>query len=175
MISVLNIKKIVVGDLETNCYILENKDECLVIDPGDEFIKIKNSIDKKVLGILLTHRHFDHVGSLKDIVDYYGVPVFDKNNLIEGKFSIGSFDFVVNYNFGHTLDSISFIFENIMFSGDFIFKGCIGRTDLGGDFGMMQDSIRKILKSENNYKIYPGHGDVTMLDEEREMLKYYLK
>lgn len=171
----LNIKKIVVGELETNCYIIENKDECLVIDPGDEFLKIKNSINKKVVGVLLTHRHFDHVGALKEIVDYFGVLVFARNNLSEGKCSIGSFNFIVNYNFGHTMDSISYIFEDIMFSGDFIFKGCIGRTDLGGDFAMMQDSIGKILKSENDYKIYPGHGDVTTLDEEREMLKYYLK
>lgn len=171
----MNIKTVVVGDLETNCYILEYSDECLVIDPGDEFIKIKNSIDKKVVGVLLTHKHFDHIGALKEMVDYYNISVYDRNNLKEGNCSIGLFDFAVNYNFGHTMDSISFIFDNIMFSGDFIFKGCIGRTDLGGDFGMMQDSIRKILKSEHNYKIYPGHGDVTTLDEEREMLKFYLK
>ena len=171
----MKIKTVIVGCLETNCYIVENNNECLVIDPGDEFIKIKNSVDKKVVGVLLTHRHFDHIGALKEVVDYYGVPVYDRDNLKEGKCIICSFDFVVNYNFGHTMDSISFIFDNIMFSGDFIFKGCIGRTDLGGDFGIMQDSIRKILKSGLNYKIYPGHGDVTTLDDEREMLKYYLK
>lgn len=171
----LNIKKIVVGELETNCYIVENKDSCLVIDPGDEFSKIKNSINKKVVGVLLTHKHFDHVRALKEIVDYYNVPVYDKNNLSNGVNKIGDFELIVNYNPGHTMDSISFMFDNIMFSGDFIFKGCIGRTDLGGDFAMMQDSIGKILKSENDYKIYPGHGDVTTLDEEREMLKYYLK
>lgn len=171
----MKIKTVIVGCLETNCYIVENNNECLVIDPGDEFIKIKNSVDKKVVGVLLTHRHFDHIGALKEVVDCYDVPVYDRDNLKEGKCNIGSFDFVVNYNFGHTMDSISFIFDNIMFSGDFIFKGCIGRTDLGGDFGMMQDSIRKILKSGQNYKIYPGHGEVTTLDDEREMLKYYLK
>ena len=171
----MKIKTVVVGELETNCYIVENKDSCLVIDPGDEFSKIKNSINKKVVGVLLTHKHFDHVRALKEIVDYYNVPVYDKNNLSIGVNKIGDFEFSVNYNPGHTLDSISFIFDNIMFSGDFIFKGCIGRTDLGGDFGIMQDSIRKILKSGLNYKIYPGHGEVTTLDDEREMLKYYLK
>ena len=171
----MKIKTVVVGELETNCYIVENEDSCLVIDPGDEFLKIKNTIDKKVIGVLLTHRHFDHVGALKEIVDYYNVPVYDKNNLSIGVNKIGDFEFSVNYNPGHTLDSISFIFDNIMFSGDFIFKGCIGRTDLGGDFSLMQNSIRNILKSENNYKIYPGHGEITMLNDEREMLGYYLK
>ena len=171
----MNIKTVIVGGLETNCYIVENDDECLVIDPGNEFLKIKNGINKKVVGVLLTHRHFDHIGALKEMLEHYGVAVYDRANLSEGKCSIGSFDFLVNYNFGHTMDSISFIFDNIMFSGDFIFKGCIGRTDLGGDFDMMQDSIRKILNLEKNYKIYPGHGDSTTLDEEREMLKFYLK
>lgn len=171
----MKIKTVIVGELETNCYIVENEDSCLIIDPGDEFLKIKNNIDKKVIGVLLTHRHFDHVGALEEIVDYYNVPVYDKNNLSIGVNKIGDFELIVNYNPGHTLDSISFIFDNIMFSGDFIFACCIGRTDLGGDFSLMQNSIRNILKSEKNYKIYPGHGEITMLNDEREMLSYYLK
>ena len=171
----MKIKTVVVGALETNCYIVENEDSCLVIDPGDEFLKIKNSINKKVVGVLLTHKHFDHVGALKEIVDYYNVPIYDKNNLSNGVNKIGDFELIVNYNPGHTLDSISFIFDKVMFSGDFIFACCIGRTDLGGDFNLMQDSIKKILTSTVNYKIYPGHGETTMLNKEREMLNYYLK
>lgn len=172
---IVNIKTVVVGMLNTNCYIVEKGNECLVIDPGDEFGKIRDRVDKNVVGVLLTHRHFDHVGALGEIVDYYNVPVYDRNNLSEGKYDIGSFSFYVNYNFGHTMDSISFIFDNIMFSGDFIFKDAIGRTDLGGDFCEMQDSIRKVLKSDCNYNIYPGHGDVTTLNDERKMLDFYLR
>lgn len=170
----MNIKKIVVGDLRTNCYILEKDRECLVIDPGDEFDKIRNSIDKKVVGVLITHRHFDHVGALKEILNFYDVSFYDKTNLVEGLNTINDFKFEVVYNPGHTLDSISFIFDDIMFSGDFIFEGTIGRCDLGGDFNFMKDSIRNILKRDTNYKIYPGHGHYTYLDDERGNLESWL-
>ena len=169
------IKRVIVGSLETNCYILERDNECLIIDPGDEFNKISDNIDKKVVGILLTHRHFDHIGALDELTKCYGVNAFDKSNLKEGLNEIGAFEFNVVYNPGHTEDSISFIFNDIMFSGDFIFKETIGRWDLGGNIKDMKNSIINILKSNINYKIYPGHGDITFLDDEREMLKYYLK
>ena len=55
------------------------------------------------------------------------------------------------------MDSISFIFDNIMFSGDFIFYRSIGRCDLGGDYYLMIKSIEKILNSDTNYKTYPRH------------------
>jgi len=171
----MNIKNVVVGNLETNCYILEKDTECLIIDPGDEFNKIRDNIDKKVIGILLTHRHFDHIGALDELTECYGVNVYDKSNLKEGLNGIGAFEFNVVYNPGHTEDSISFIFDDIMFSGDFIFGGTIGRWDLGGNILDMKNSIINILKSNINYKIYPGHGDITFLDDEIEMLNYYLK
>ena len=55
----MKIKKVVVGILNTNCYIVENNDECLVIDPGSDIDKIVSNINKNVVGVLLTHRHFD--------------------------------------------------------------------------------------------------------------------
>lgn len=170
----MNIKTVVVGMLGTNCYIIENNNECLIIDPGDEFEKIINNINKKVVGILLTHRHFDHIGALKDIKSHYNVMVYDKNTIMEGNNKIGSFLFEVIYNPGHTMDSISFIFNDNIFVGDFIFKGCIGRCDLGGDFNLMKQSIINILKFNKNYKIYPGHGDITNLNDERDMLNSML-
>ena len=171
----MNIKVVKVGMFETNCYILENDEECLIIDPGDDVDKIINSISKKVVGVLLTHRHFDHVGALNDIVKKYNMSVYDKNNLKEGNVNIGKFNFKVMHNPGHTLDSISFIFDDIMFCGDFVFEGCIGRWDLGGDFSLMQSSIKFLLKSNINYKIYPGHGNTTTLEKERDMLESYIK
>lgn len=170
----INIKNVVVGELNTNCYIVENEEECLIIDPGDEFLKIKEAIDKKVVGVLLTHRHFDHIGALNKCLDYYNTDVYSFNNLNEGKNIINGFEFDVIFNPGHTMDSISFIFNNIMFSGDFIFKGTIGRWDIGGNIEIMRDSIRRILDSKINYVIYPGHGDSTMLDNERKMLESYI-
>ena len=56
-----------------------------------------------------------------------------------------------------------------MFTGDFLFKGTIGRTDLpGGDVQKMKKSINKIKKYSDDIKIYPGHGATTSLKAEKE-------
>ena len=170
----MNIKCVVVGKLETNCYILEKDGNSIIIDPGDNFDKIRDKVEGNVVAILLTHNHFDHVGALELCKSYYDVSVYDYSNLEEGTHEISTFNFFVKYNLGHTMDSISFIFDDIMFTGDFIFKGTIGRCDLGGDCSLMQDSIREILKSDINYKIFPGHGEFTTLDDERDMLNFYI-
>ena len=88
------IKRVVVGELETNCYLLIKDNNCLVIDPGDEYKKIVNEInDLSCKGILLTHHHFDHVGAVDDLVNKYNVLVYDKNNLKEGINNIFDFSF----------------------------------------------------------------------------------
>ena len=63
----MEIKTIVVGPLQTNCYILTKSNQTLIIDPGDEPNKIINEINKEVIGILITHYHFDHIGALNTI------------------------------------------------------------------------------------------------------------
>lgn len=157
----MKIKKVVVGNLYTNCYILSIDNECLVIDPGDEYNKIKDVIyNKKVIGTIVTHHHFDHVGALK-----YFDNIYDINNLSEGINNIGKFKFEVIYTPGHTSDSISLYFkeENIMFVGDFLFKDGIGRTDLGGNINDMHKSLVKVKKYNPNTKILPGHGESSKL------------
>lgn len=163
------IKRVVVGELETNCYLLIKDNNCLVIDPGDEYKRIVNEIDNlSCKGILLTHHHFDHVGAVDYLINKYNVLVYDRNNLKEGINNIFDFNFEVIYNPGHTDDSISFYFkeEKVLFSGDFIFKGSIGRTDLGGNYSDMINSINKIKKYDNNIIIKPGHGKETKLGDE---------
>lgn len=157
----MKIDRVVVGYLKTNCYILSIDNECLVIDPGDEYNKIKKVIDNKnVIGTIITHHHFDHVGALK-----YFNNVYDIHNLKEGINQIGKFIFEVIYTTGHTNDSISLYFRenNIMLVGDFLFKDGIGRTDLGGNTDDMYKSLVKIKKYNYNTKILPGHGDSSKL------------
>ena len=95
--------------------------------------------------------------------------------LKEGKNSIDIFDFEVIYTPGHTNDSVSYYFykENIMFTGDFIFKKSIGRWDLGGNEIDMKESINKVKKYKNDIKIYPGHGESTLLLFEKENNIYF--
>ena len=162
----MKIDRVVVGELETNCYILSIDSDVLIIDPGDEYEKIIDKVyGKNILGILITHSHFDHVGALK----YFNNVVYNYYNLSEKNYNIGKFSFDVIYTPGHTSDSICFYFkeENIMFTGDFIFKNAIGRTDLGGDYIEIKKSLNKIRNYDDNIKIYPGHGDSSTLGEEK--------
>ena len=172
------IKNVKVGYLETNCYIININDECLIIDPGDEFNKIENIINSlKPIGIIITHYHFDHIGALDDIKNKYNIPVYDINNLEEKEYTIGNFKFNVIYTKGHhdTCITIYFKEDKKMFVGDFIFKDSIGRTDLnGGDYKEMLKSLNKIKQYPNDITIYPGHGDITNLGYEKEN-NIYLK
>ena len=171
----MNIKKVSVGEIETNCYILEKNDECIIIDPGAEPLVIEQSINKKLIGIIVTHHHYDHVGALDYFTQKYNVLVYNYNNLKEGKNKIGNFIFDIIYTSGHTDDSISIYFEEekIMFVGDFIFYHTIGRTDLPtGNYNKMKKSIEKI-KMYDNIRIYPGHGITTTLEDEKSNNIYF--
>lgn len=172
----MKLDRVVTGYLEENCYILKINYNCLVIDPGDDYYKIKEKIgNNKVIGILLTHNHFDHVGALNDVVEEYKAPIYSFENLKEGDNIIEEFSFEVIFTPGHTRDSICFYFEKekIMFTGDFLFKESIGRCDLPtGNYIEMEESIKKIKKYNNDIVIYPGHGEKSILSYEKEHNRY---
>ncbi len=173
----IEVKKIVTGVLEENCYVLIKNGNCLVIDPGDEYPKIKELIgDNKVLGVLITHSHFDHVGALRNFLNKRGVKIFKKSNTKEDINNIGEFSFKCIYTPGHSSDSITFYFEEInsMFVGDFIFKDSIGRCDLPtGSIIDMKQSIQKIKNYDPNIIIYSGHGSTTVLVDEINNNPYF--
>ena len=79
----MKIKIIKNGALDENCYILSEEDKYLIIDPGSGFDKIKESVNGEVLGILITHRHFDHIGALRECMNEYKCPIYDKNTTNE--------------------------------------------------------------------------------------------
>lgn len=174
----MKIESIRVGMLGTNCYILGKNDKVLVVDPGDEADKIKSIIGKrKVVGIIVTHYHFDHIGALNEIKQWSGANIYDYINLEEGMCKIDDFEFETIYTPGHKEDLISIYFkdEQALFCGDFIFENSIGRFDLeGSNFRDMKKSIRKILTYPMEMKIYPGHGDATTLAHEKNNLESWL-
>ncbi len=158
----LKIITVVTGYLEENCYILHNDKDALIIDPGDDSNKIIDAIGNlNVLGILITHYHFDHVGALDDIKNKY-----KKAKLIDFKSNknqtIGDFKFKIIENFGHTMDSVSYYFEDDkkLFCGDFVFRESIGRFEME-DMPIMLDSLEKFKKLDRDIKVYPGHGEYT--------------
>jgi len=116
-----------------------------------------------VIGVIVTHHHFDHIGALNEFDKKL---ILDRYNLEEKKYNIDNFKFQVIYTPGHKEDCITIYFkeEKIMFTGDFIFKGTIGRTDLeGGNYLDMINSLNKISKYDKDIIVYPGHGDKTTL------------
>lgn len=165
----MDIKTLVVGELQENCYIVTKNDKTIIIDPGDEAEKIINACKNlDVVEILITHHHFDHIGALKEIEKYF--------NLKENQKSC-YFDYEVINTPGHTSDSISFYFkeDNVLFSGDFLFNGAIGRTDLPtGNMREMISSLKLMRVLPENTLVYPGHGESTMLNKEVANFVNYL-
>lgn len=174
----MTIDKRVVGVYSENCYLIKKDNKGLIVDPGDEIDKIIDMIgDTKLVGILITHDHFDHVGALNELKEKIDVPVFYHNinneinlsNLIdveEKEYEIEDFKFEVIYTKGHRNDSVTYYFrdDKMMFTGDFLFYLSVGRTDFEyGDYEEMEKSIRKIKEYPTDTIIYPGHGTKTDL------------
>lgn len=156
-----------------------------------------------IQAILLTHGHYDHIEGIPDILDRFkGIPIYidsnDKNCLFDPKWngsfdtdtpvvienadnvldygdelSLGNFSFKI-YKFpGHTSGSVVIQYENNLFTGDFIFKGSVGRTNyFRGSHQSMKESLNKFLsifgKSGTDFKIFPGHMEPTTLTYELE-------
>jgi len=164
----MEIKKLVLGELRTNCYIVSRNGKCLIIDPADNAEIIKEECkDFKVTGILITHHHFDHIGALEELENYYNVKHNNHNN---------GFNYEVIKTPGHTSDCITFYFkeESIMFTGDFIFYHTCGRCDLKtSSVNEMLKSLEFIKSYDDNITIYPGHGKKTILGEEKKYFYRY--
>ncbi len=174
----MNVDVLKVGSLQANCYLVYEDKKCLIIDPGsDENFILKRIREKELepVAILVTHKHLDHVSSANSIQSIYRIPIYSMDNLFEGNSMLEGFSFEVIYTPGHTSDSVCYYFKdyNIMFTGDFIFKDDIGRTDLEtGSYKEMLESLNKIKAYPEKTVIYPGHGDYSTLGKELKNNNY---
>ena len=196
------IKTIPVGHLETNCYIVTNEKtlESVVIDPGDESNTIMDYLEDNRLSckaVFLTHGHFDHTGAVDAIADETGAIVYMNKaddarirNSMHFPYSLpdngiyyadgdnvtaAGMTFEIIATPGHTPGGVTIRCEDVLFTGDTLFKGSCGRTDLdGGDQNEMMKSLRKICSLEGDYEVYPGHLDSTTLVKER-LINYYCR
>jgi glyoxylase-like metal-dependent hydrolase (beta-lactamase superfamily II) len=163
-----------VGPLQTNCCIVFDREtkDAVIIDPGDDAEKIIEAVKKEKLnpfGILLTHDHFDHIGAMRDVSDYFKIGLLEAKENEE--IPIGGGKLAVILTPGHTPDGVCFIAEKEKFiiSGDTLFFRSIGRTDLpGGNYVKIMESLRTLMKYPGEYRVYPGHGPATTIGEERE-------
>lgn len=186
----MNLHRLTVGPLQTNCYLVADESGvCAVIDPGDEPEKIlayAREHGLRICAVLLTHGHFDHVGGVRAIAQATACPVWmhEKDLTLrtamtvaapyytdfyaEGdEVAVGSLRFLVMETPGHTPGSVCLLCENTLFTGDTLFAGGCGRTDLGGNAQDMRRSLARLAAIRENYTVCPGHGTGSTLEAER--------
>ena len=193
----LQVHALTLGAYQVNCYIIhdEKSTSCCVIDPGYEADTILDKLSELGLtleAILLTHGHFDHVGAVRDIAADTGCQVYLcaddlclPTNLTAGKLyytqtyaegsqlNLAGLDISVLQTPGHTPGSVCLLVEDTLFSGDTLFAGSCGRTDLpGGSWADMQASLKRLSQIEANLWVLPGHGESTMLASEKKYNPY---
>lgn len=153
--------------------------------------------------ILNTHGHYDHIGAVNDIISYYDIPFYIhelEEQIItdplkncssffgENELSLKTYNLIKEEDYnrflslgieiinvpGHTPGSIMLKVEDTLFTGDLLFKGSAGRTDLpGGSIIQIKKSLAKLKKMDYRLKIYPGHGQESTLEYELRT-NYYL-
>ncbi len=154
--------------------------------------------------IICTHGHFDHIGAVKEIKEETGAKIILHKNdleiyrnsseialqffgieiepqpepdiLLEDNGSLKIFDKELRFLHtpGHSPGSVSIYIEGVIFTGDTLFAGSVGRTDLvGGSMHALLQSLKKIATLPNNTVVYPGHGPKTKIEIELKTNPYY--
>lgn len=191
----MKLYTMVLGDYQVNCYLVsDDGGKAVIIDPGYEPERILRAVKERNLdiqAIFLTHGHFDHIGAVKPLAQTLNCSVYIHPKevtlppyLTQGLLyyteeygqgdviSVGDLSFRVLETPGHTNGSVCLLCGDSLFTGDTLFAGSCGRTDLGGSMLDMLASLKSLAAMEGNYKVFPGHGPETDLDYERKTNPY---
>lgn len=193
----MEIIRLPLGDYQTNTYILYQQgcEDCLVIDPGyqaDDILQQVTQHGLKIEAILLTHGHFDHVGAVKALVCKTNCLVYINQEeesmprmLTAGKLyytdtyqngdtlTLAGLTFTVLATPGHTPGSVCLDFGDDLFTGDTLFAGSCGRTDLpGGNGSQMRLSLQHLAAIAKDCAVHPGHGEESTLSYEKKYNPY---
>ena len=166
-------------------------------DEPDRIMDIIKDSAVSVEYIVCTHGHFDHVGAVSDLkketgakvmlhtdeLEIYGAakdmaafwgyeldPLPDPDILVkEGDIlKIGKLDFKVLHTPGHSPGGVCLYGDDIVATGDTLFAGSIGRSDLyGGDMNKLKESFKRLMKLPENTRVLPGHGPETTIGHEK--------
>lgn len=180
-------------------FLVNEDGQAVVIDSGENYKKIKSveqQYNIKIVAVLLTHAHFDHCGNVKKLQDD-GVKIYvsqidapkllnddnlgsdfgrkfeyltaDKTFNDKDELNICGINVKVLATPGHTDGSVCFMVDNLLFTGDTLFLGSVGRTDFkSGNRNDLVKSIKKLFALEGDYAVYPGHDEFTTLENERK-------
>ena len=195
----MNIKVQAMGDYQTNCYIVTKDGKDIIIDPGMNATEwVKKNVTNPI-AILNTHGHFDHVWSNAQLQLDLGVKLYTPKDdammlkssswmpdlppsipdiLVVANEELTIEDIKVKFRHfpGHTPGSSTIEIDDAMFSGDFIFKRSIGRTDFPYSNPQdMKKSLQKFQELDFDKTIYPGHGQTTTIKEEQKYAPYWIQ
>jgi hydroxyacylglutathione hydrolase len=176
----------------------EGAEEAVIIDPGFSPDRVRALLDaagKRPVAVLATHGHYDHVGAAAELcateLPFYihkgdeqalidpqawgaGMPVpaetpKDMRTFSEGDvLELAGLSLEVLHTPGHTPGSSCFRTEGLLFSGDLVFRGAIGRYDFPNSSAEdMWASLGRFLALPDDVDVYPGHGDTTTVELER--------
>lgn len=197
----MKVKLMQVGPIGTNCYILEDEaaKKAAVIDPGDEAGRILAELQKsgaQVEYILLTHGHYDHTTAVPELhqalpeakiyihqadANGAGSRLFPLAGQVDGllyydegdTLPLGSLTIEVIHTPGHSPGSVTLKVGDVLFTGDTLFAGDCGRTDLrGGSWEEILVSLGRLGRLEGNFHVLPGHEGTSDLDTERRINPY---
>ena len=209
----IDLKRIVLGPIETNVYIITNTEtrESILVDPAERGRLLYENIENngnKCVAVFLTHGHFDHITGLKSFNELAHVPVYaareesdvlkdarlncsdesfgtgepmsiDVDHLLEDgeEIDVAGMHWKMLLTPGHTKGSCCYYLESekMLLSGDTIFEGSVGRTDLPtGSMRELLTSINSKIKSlPDDVEIYPGHGGFTTIKDEKQYNMYF--
>ena len=206
MIKVNTIKsKFLCGSFEQNTYILTDKETALIIDAGAELDDVKQIVgDKKVLGILMTHLHFDHFWNLDKYLQEFNTEVYIQENF-ENKFTdnlsnasvlcrldfeikisknkikyyaknfcLGKFDIEIFKTPGHSADSVCILIDDKLFTGDTVFSDCIGRIDLKDSNKTDMIQSLELIQKIDFITAFPGHYESASKNQIIKTIGFYI-
>ena len=193
----MKISKFTGGTVHTNAYLVESTGGNFLIDAPQGVAEWLKTTGVRLDGVLLTHQHYDHVEDVaalrrsgqkifayspysKDLTlesygSSWGLPEVESyeidEKIPEGNWEIAGITLRIGYVPGHSKDSIT-IYEpgaGVVFAGDTLFSGAVGRCDLpGGNFEMLLAGIRReLLILPDETQVFPGHGYATTIGREK--------